>query len=84
MSTFFFVGEMKEAVMNGLKPHHIYGKKDPTEIMKASAERLVKRVEDLEDFPKSISNGAMTNCRTEYKLYGQLPDFSGVPKAKDE
>ena len=84
MSTFFFIDEMKEVVMKGSKPHHIYGRQVPTELIKDSAELLIKRVEDLEDFPKSISSGAMTNCRTEYKLYCQLPNFSGEPKTNDE
>ena len=66
-------GEMTEAVMKGLNRGHILGNiRQPNDLQISSADILVKKVEDLNQFPLTMSRHSIRNSTKEHTLFTEL------------
>ena len=65
--------EKTEAVMQGLSVWHILGNiPQPNDLQISCADLLVKKVEDLNQFPLTISRHSIRNSTKEHTLFGVL------------
>ena len=70
---FFPSGEKTEAVMQGLNRGHILGNiPQPNELQISCADLLVKKVEDLNQFPLTMSRHSIRNSTKEHTLFSVL------------